>query len=371
MVDPKLETLLRQDTEAWNEWRRANPSVHPDIGSADLSGVDLSGTNFSLVHLSDANLSRSDLGKANLRGADLSRADLSDANLSKANLSDANLHNADLHNADLRDVDLKAAILIKANLRAAILEGAILIGTDLSGTDLSGADLKGADLFEANLSEAILDEADLSWAILVGTDLSGATLDSATKFHGSVTQDCTIERFQLEQLANYGGLTVGNRMTMNIIDGVARLRASYSGFWQWIHLTALALFVFPYVWFVVAQLTKAKFILDQTDAYIPLWKALLTFIYNGGINWQGGPAFHWSFVAFLYLTFYNILRAILLWKTKQLELQQESSGLPAIFSLEGSYWGKFLKLATWLFFIYLAIALFNAGHFFTQQIPLD
>ncbi len=80
MVDPKLETLLRQDTEAWNEWRRANPSVHPDISNADLSGANLT-----------------------------------------------------------------------------------------------------------------------------GTDLSGATLDSATKFNGSVTQGCTIERFQLEQLANYGG----------------------------------------------------------------------------------------------------------------------------------------------------------------------
>jgi hypothetical protein len=99
-----------------------------------------------------------------------------------------------------------------------------------------------------------------------------------------------------------------------------------------------------------------------------LGKAL---IYNGGINWQSSTELHWSFIAFLLLAAYNVLRAILLWKTKQLELHQESSGLPAIFSLETSVWGTLLKVATWSFYIYFAIALFNTGHFFTQEIPLD
>ena len=160
-------------------------------------------------------------------------------------------------------------------------------------------------------------------------------------------------------------------MTMNIIDSVARLRASYSGFWQWIHLMALATFIFPYAWFVVVQWSIAKFVAPGTVDHIPLWKALFTFIYNGGVNWQDGPAFHWSFVAFLFLTAYNLLRAILLWKTKQLELQQESSGLPAMFSLSKSRWGTLLKVATWSFYLYLAIALFNTGHFFTHEIPLN
>ncbi len=45
---------------------------------------------------------------------------------------------------------------------------------------------------------------------------------------------------------NYGGLTQGDRMEMEIEDGVALLRASYSGFLQWLHLFALATFLFPY-----------------------------------------------------------------------------------------------------------------------------
>ena len=42
-----------------------------------------------------------------------------------------------------------------------------------------------------------------------------------------------------------------------------------------------------------------------------------------------------------------------------------------MFSLEGSRWGVILKVANWSFSLYLVIALFNTGHFFTQEIPVN
>jgi uncharacterized protein YjbI with pentapeptide repeats len=102
--------IIRKGVEAWNEWRKANPELLPDLSGAHLVQVFLGGANFS--------------------GADLSRADFSNANLSSA---------------DLRETSV--------------------IGANLSLVRLSRADLRGADLRGTNLTGAILDETDLGGSI--------------------------------------------------------------------------------------------------------------------------------------------------------------------------------------------------------------
>lgn len=126
--------MLKQGVKAWNEWRKENTDIIPDLSLAYLSDDDLSG--------------------ADLIGVDLSGADLSGADLSYANLSGAILIRADLILADL-------------------------IGVDLSGADLSGADLSRADLAGANLSYANLTYATFSRAYLRAGDLRGADLAEA------------------------------------------------------------------------------------------------------------------------------------------------------------------------------------------------
>jgi len=58
--------LLKKSVVEWNEWRKKNPEVIPNLSDANLS---------------DANLSRANLSHADLSHANLSHADLSDANL--------------------------------------------------------------------------------------------------------------------------------------------------------------------------------------------------------------------------------------------------------------------------------------------------
>ena len=137
--------------------------------------------------------------------------------------------------------------------------------------------------------------------------------------------------------------------------------------WHWF-LLALIVFAFPYLWFVVSQWSKAQFV--PSESHMPLWEALRNYIYNGGVEWQSGLAFHLSFVAFVLMFSYNILRAVLLRKTKQLELEQESSGLKVQFTLEYSNWGKAYAVAKWGFYAAIVIALLNTAHFFTQKIPI-
>jgi uncharacterized protein YjbI with pentapeptide repeats len=123
MANTEHLSKLSESIEAWNEWRRANPDIIPDLSYADLSNTDLRNTNLSNTDLSNTDLSNTDLRYANLRNANLRNADLSYANLSNTDLRNADLRNADLRNTDLSNTDLR-----NANLRNA----------DLSNTDLFG-----------------------------------------------------------------------------------------------------------------------------------------------------------------------------------------------------------------------------------------
>ena len=211
MAEQEHLDILGQGVEVWNNWRRENAQVRPDLSGAslvqaklrhaDLHGADLHETNFgeadlSQANLHEANLSQANLGYANLMwagvrkanltqavltGAALREASLSDADLREADLRNADLEETDLHKADLRGADLRHAYLYEADLRHADLRGAQLVeaylhGASLIGANLGEADLTGANLNDANLNGANLNRAVLDMAVLVGTSLRGATL---------------------------------------------------------------------------------------------------------------------------------------------------------------------------------------------------
>jgi len=75
-LDRYLLSFLRGNIRAWNEWRRTNPEVRPDLSGADLRGLDLRNANLCGAILSEVNLTNADLLKADLRNADLSRTDI-------------------------------------------------------------------------------------------------------------------------------------------------------------------------------------------------------------------------------------------------------------------------------------------------------
>jgi uncharacterized protein YjbI with pentapeptide repeats len=132
MANEEHLAILRQGVQVWNEWRKDNHDVWPDLRGADLSGVDLSGTNLNWAGLIYANLRYADLKRANLSAADLSSADLSGTHFNGANLSGAHLAWANL------------------------------TGADLSGADLSSADLDGADFADAHSAWTLFANIDLS-----------------------------------------------------------------------------------------------------------------------------------------------------------------------------------------------------------------
>jgi uncharacterized protein YjbI with pentapeptide repeats len=178
MANPAHLEILARGADAWNDWRRRESAVIPDLGEARLV---------------QANLERAILDRADLRHADLSKAQLSHASLEQANLEGATLILADLLGAVLNGANLEGASFFgaflfgtrmkSARLRGANLLGASLMGADLSGADLGSAHLMSANFHEANLSGATLTGADLTAASLVGTRVEGAVFDGCL-IHG-------------------------------------------------------------------------------------------------------------------------------------------------------------------------------------------
>jgi hypothetical protein len=139
MANEEHLARLKEGVEAWNQWRKANRDIQPDLARADLARADLT-------------------------GAILIRAILTDADLAVATYIRADLTDADLARAILTDADLTEATLTEANLFGAILTDAILIRADLTGAELSGADLAEATLAEASIYQTIFADVDLSTA---------------------------------------------------------------------------------------------------------------------------------------------------------------------------------------------------------------
>ena len=191
MANDKHLHMLQQGVATWNDWKRRNPAIRPDLSFANLSKANLSKANLSGANLIGAQLSGAQLSGANLTGQDLSHKNLSGVILSGAGLSQANLSGADLSKSDLSQANLS-----QANLSHADLSGANLSHANLRGSNLTDQDLSHKNLSYANLSQADLNQADLSYANLSGANLSGANLSKAlligTNFTEATLTDCII-----------------------------------------------------------------------------------------------------------------------------------------------------------------------------------
>lgn len=126
----------------WNEWRRVNLGIKPDLRNAGFLGIDLA-------------------------RADLSRTDLSGAKFCEARLLNVDFQGAKLINVDMREADLT--------------------GSNLKNSDIQEADLSGANLSRANLSETNFTNTDLRWADLSGADLTNANIEKARLGHTKLT----------------------------------------------------------------------------------------------------------------------------------------------------------------------------------------
>jgi TIR domain/Pentapeptide repeats (8 copies) len=146
MTNREHRAKIREGVAAWNDWRKSNTEIVPDLIRAILLGTNFSRANLFRANLPEANLDGADFFKANLREANLDGASLFKANLCQAHLSGAHLSTAHLSTANFSEADLTGTDLGAANLTRADLTGANLDAANFNKADLTGADFTGAIL---------------------------------------------------------------------------------------------------------------------------------------------------------------------------------------------------------------------------------
>ena len=151
MANPEHLEILMQGVKVWNEWRRANLQIAPDLSEAYLFGANLYGGN-EITNLNDVNLSG-----AEMKGANLIRVDLERANLSKAKLHWADLRSADLRGANLREANLVGTVFGEFNC---FWDATLDTYTAITGVTL----FDGADFNGARMGMTVFDNVDLSAA---------------------------------------------------------------------------------------------------------------------------------------------------------------------------------------------------------------
>jgi len=129
--------ILKQGVEAWNQWRKENPVIRPNLSFADLGLADLRFANLSRADFSETDLSGSSLVGADLSESNFLAARLSATILNRAHLVGTNLNRAQLWGSRLEGADLRGTILSRADLRDTDLRGATVGWITFGGNDLS------------------------------------------------------------------------------------------------------------------------------------------------------------------------------------------------------------------------------------------
>jgi uncharacterized protein YjbI with pentapeptide repeats len=127
MANPEHLKILEQGVEKWNQWRKENKRVEPDLFRAIFLRKDMGGD-----FAGRRNLCEIDFSFSNLREADLENADLEGANLICSDLSKSILTGANLTGANLVDTDFSYAKLDRTDFTETAMGSTIFAATDLS-----------------------------------------------------------------------------------------------------------------------------------------------------------------------------------------------------------------------------------------------
>ena len=101
--------ILRRGKQAWNDWRRENTEIVPDLEDADFRKANLKAVDMNSAHLARTDFSKTDLRRANFDKALMRDADLTGARLFNSTFKGAALSGADLGGARVPSVRLASA----------------------------------------------------------------------------------------------------------------------------------------------------------------------------------------------------------------------------------------------------------------------
>lgn len=387
-----------------------------DLSGANLGGCSLQGCDFTSATLAGLVAREANMSGAVFDGVDLVRIDFLGANVSRASFVGSRFVSVQLGAITAEAANFSRAVIrpncdfVGGQLVRACFDGADVVDADFSQANMSGVSFAGSTFEGVKFGEAAFEQPNLNGVVLTrssfasndlgraslrgakvgatsfrsvnleNADLSGLEVDDRTSLTMCVVNNALIERNTLECLSSFGGLTRGQLQSMRIVDGLSELRSNYSGYWQWLHMTALVIFLFPYVVYSLKLYGQAEPVCVG-PACSTVGSRIWTFIQTGGTM---GDAIVWGpFVVFWFSLAYNLLRFILLAKTKSLELSAVTAGFPPKFSLgetavpiprmkRSISWALLLKAAKYGFYVNGLLVLYHLVHFmgmYVQRAP--
>lgn len=364
----KLEHVVMRHTDLRGAKFDGVKFVNLDMLDARLTGASFAGASIEPGQLGAIDAEAVCFAKSNLTGCDFTMA-----RLAKADFRGAVIHTGQFKKADLTDANFEDASIRDARFENATLQGVKLARVPVMRSVFSGVNLTSTALHGANVGATKFLDVRLD-----GVDLRGLKVDNLTQFTSCTVVATTIERTTLERLDDNGGLTRGQLQDMHVIDGLTDLRASYSGFWQWLHLIALVVFVWPYLVHLVPLSFRAQPVC--VGDCVTVFESLRIYISTGG---KMGHEYDWLMVFIFWFSLsYNFLRFILLAKTKTLELQVVAAGFSPKFSLEDPVW-KFqrrhralrwkhlLSVAKLGLLVNVALVLYHLLHFMQMYVNVQ
>lgn len=287
MVDKDHLNLLKKGVKVWNDWRKNNPEVIPDLIGAKLRARNLSNVDFSRTKLKDA-----DLSKSKLKNAELDEANLIEANLNQADLRFAGLKDSNLRNANLRGAKLNGASLLRTNFQLANLSKAIFVEAHIIETNFHLANLSYANLEKANLVGVVPGQklfgfwTNIGDANFVGANLKLANL-SGQNVNGQNFREADLSQANLTRVE-----ALGTNFTNAVLTGACIED------WHINNQTNLSNIVCNYIYLKENKQERRPHELDKIfglGEFVSLFKKALEtvdLVFNNGVNWQ---AFIYSF----------------------------------------------------------------------------
>jgi len=376
--DPMV-SALESGRKTWNDWRDKSGKTTFLFHGNVLEGLDFSGCNFVGVEFYKCDFNKctfGDIPRMMFRDCHLNECALKGINGAKAVFESATLYCCDFSNSNFPGSNFNRAAFTKCEFVQVNLQGAEFNFASLNSANLSCVNFERAPCVNANFSSATLQNVnlkgcDLSQVNLTQVSFTRVSVNGDTKMVGATVDGLIIDRLTLESLHDYGGLAKEDVYKMVVRDDLGALRRAYSGIAQWIHALSLILFIFPYASFILHQWFRAqRGQLSASDA-ISLGNAVMKYIVSGGSSW--GPEWQWAkvpFTAFVVGLVYNVIRGVLLWKTKMLEFEQDIRNLPSNFNFsEHKAWYHLFRISRVFFYVNMAAVLVHTWHFLSIGIP--
>jgi beta-lactamase regulating signal transducer with metallopeptidase domain len=145
----KYLPIIQKGSASWNNFRKENQQILPDLSNTEISELNLEGINLKNISLEDACIQKSNLNNGDLTGIfannlEIRNLQLNNADFSNSTLSNAEFKNSTVQNTSFKNANLQSAELTDCNFSNCDFRKANLRDVQFSGGSLNNCEFKGA-----------------------------------------------------------------------------------------------------------------------------------------------------------------------------------------------------------------------------------